>query len=96
MPKLELVAMAQDRQSALHFGWRPYPHNPRLRQWLHRVRMPSLIVHGDKDGVLAPGYAENLAAALPKATLETIVNAGHYPQIEQCEAVVARIRNFAA
>lgn len=96
LPEPELATMAQDRQSATHFGWRPYMHNPTLGRWLHRVRMPTLIVDGDKDGVLAPGYAKKLSEALPKATLETVANAGHYPQIEQCEAVVARIAKFAA
>jgi hypothetical protein len=33
---------------------------------------------------------------LPSATLEVVANAGHYPQIEQCEAVVGRLTKFAA
>jgi pimeloyl-ACP methyl ester carboxylesterase len=92
----ELQSMAKDRQSATHFGWRPYMHNPTLRHWLHRVRMPTLVVSGDKDGVVAQGYAKKLAEALPSATLEMVANAGHYPQIEQCEAVVGRIAKFAS
>lgn len=91
----ELQSMAKDRQSATHFGWRPYMHNPTLRHWLHRVRMPTLVVSGDKDGIVAPGYAKKLAEALPSATLEVIANAGHYPHIEQCDAVVGRLIKFA-
>lgn len=96
LAEAELAVMAQDRQSATHFGWRPYMHNPTLRHWLHRVRVATLIMQGDKDGVLAPGYAKKLVEALPKATLDTIANAGHYPQIEQSAAVVERIKKFAA
>jgi pimeloyl-ACP methyl ester carboxylesterase len=96
MSDAELEIMAQDRQSATHFGWRPYMHNPTLRHWLHRVRMPTLLVSGDKDRVVADGYARKLAEALPKPTLEIVAGAGHYPQIEQREAVVARINKFAA
>lgn len=96
MSDADLETMARDRQSATHYGWRPYMHNPTLRHWLHRVRMPTLVATGDKDGVLSPGYPKALAEALPKATLAVVADAGHYPQIEQCEVVVARIAKFAA
>lgn len=96
MTEAELQSMAQDRQSATHYGWRPYMHNPTLRHWLHRVRMPTLLVYGDKDGVVSPGYPKKLAEALPNAALAMIPGAGHYPQIEKCETVVARIVEFAA
>ncbi len=96
MSDAELQSMARDRQSAAHFGWRPYMHNPTLRHWLHRVRMPTLVVTGDNDGIVAPGYARSLAEALPNAILETVENAGHYPQIERCEDVVSALARFAA
>jgi len=90
----ELIAIARDRQSTLHFGWRPYMHNPTLRTWLHRVRMPTLIVWGDQDGVVRTNYARSLAAALPNAQLEVIAKAGHYPQIEQTAKALEAIEAF--
>lgn len=91
-----LQTMAQDRQSATHFAWRPYMHNPTLRHWLHRVRMPTLLVNGAKDGVVAPDYAKKLTEALPKARLEVVADAGHYPQIEKTQQVVQLLTSFAA
>src|SRR6202040_955366 len=36
----EVTAIARDREATALYGWRPYMHNPGLRQWLHRVRVP--------------------------------------------------------
>ena len=90
----ELMAIARDRESTWHYAWRPYMHNPTLRSWLHRVRMPTLMVWGEQDGVVRPNYARALAAALPKARLEVVANAGHYPQIEQPAIVAGLISGF--
>jgi pimeloyl-ACP methyl ester carboxylesterase len=70
-------------------------HNPALLHWLHRTTVPSLVLWGDKDGIVAPSYGEKLAASLPNARFESIAGAAHYPQIEQPEAVADRITRFA-
>jgi len=91
----ELQAVARDREATALYGWKPYMHNPALVHWLHRTTVPSLVLWGDKDGIVAPSYGEKLAAALPHARFETIAGAAHYPQIEQPEAVADRITRFA-
>ena len=91
----DLVMVAADRESAVLYGWRPYMHNPALVHWLHRVSAPTLVLSGDKDRVTAPAYGERLAAAIPGARFQTVAGAGHYPQIEQTEAVAAAIEEFA-
>ena len=92
----ELTAIARDREAAALYGWRPYMHNPGLRQWLHRVRVPTLVLWGDNDGIVTPDYGEKLCSALPSARFERIAQAGHYPQIERPDAVADRIEAFAA
>lgn len=91
-----LIAIARDRSATALYGWRPYMHDPGLRQWLHRVRVPVLILWGESDGVVAPEYGEQLCRSLPDARFERIGQAGHYPQIEQPEAVAAAIARFAS
>jgi pimeloyl-ACP methyl ester carboxylesterase len=91
----ELQSIAHDREAAALYGWKPYMHNPALAHWLHRVTVPSLVLWGDKDGIVTPSYGEKLAAALPNARFETIAGAAHYPQIEQPDAVADRITSFA-
>jgi pimeloyl-ACP methyl ester carboxylesterase len=91
----ELVAIARDRAATAFYGWRPFMHDPGLRQWLHRVRVPSLVVWGDGDGIVAPDYGEKLGRALPDARFVRVARAGHYPQIERPDEVAALIDDFA-
>ena len=70
-------------------------HNPHLKNWLHRIPTPTLLLWGERDGIVGRDYAENWAARLPNARLETIPDAGHYPQWEQPEAFAARVAAFA-
>jgi pimeloyl-ACP methyl ester carboxylesterase len=87
--------VARDREAAVLYGWRPYMHNPSLTHWLHRVGVPTLVLWGDQDRIVAPVYGERLAQAIPGARSATIAAAGHYPQVEQPEKVVEAIAAFA-
>jgi len=91
----ELEAIARDREATVLYGWRPYMHNPALRHWLHRVRVPALVLWGEADGIVAPDYGRKLAASLPQAAFQSIANAGHYPQIEAPDAVADAVCAFA-
>jgi pimeloyl-ACP methyl ester carboxylesterase len=90
----ELQAIARDREATALYGWKPFMHDPALRHWLHRITVPSLVLWGEQDGIVAPTYGEQLAAALPNARFERIAGAAHYPQIEQPAAVAALIEQF--
>ena len=91
----EVEAVVRDRWATAFYGWRPYMHDPALLQWLHRVRVPSLVLWGEGDGIVTPEYGRRLAAALPEARFAPIANAGHYPQIERPDAVAEAIERFA-
>jgi pimeloyl-ACP methyl ester carboxylesterase len=91
----ELNEVARDRQATALYGWRPYMHNPGLRQWLHRVRAPSLVIWGENDGIVTPDYGRKLCQSLPDARFEAINRAGHYPQIERPDDVADAIGRFA-
>jgi pimeloyl-ACP methyl ester carboxylesterase len=91
----ELNAIARDRQATALYAWRPYMHNPGLRQWLHRVRVPTLVIWGENDGIVIPDYGRKLCRSLPDARFEPIPQAGHYPQLERPDRVAASIERFA-
>jgi pimeloyl-ACP methyl ester carboxylesterase len=91
----EATVVARDRQATALYGWRPYMHNPGLRQWLHRVRVPTLAIWGESDRIVTPDYGQNLCRSLPDARFELIRRAGHYPQLEQPDEVAAAIESFA-
>jgi pimeloyl-ACP methyl ester carboxylesterase len=83
----EALAIARDREATALYGWKPYMHDPALRHWLHRITRAALVLWGEADGIVPVDYGRKLAGALPHARFHTIPGAGHYPQIEQPEAV---------
>ena len=91
----EAASIARDRAATALYGWRPYMHNPGLRQWLHRVRVPTLVLWGENDVIVAADYGERLCRSLPDARFELIRQAGHYPQIERPGEVADAIGRFA-
>lgn len=95
MSDTELEDVARDRQATALYGWKPYMHDPALGHWLHRVAAPALVLWGEADGIAAPSHGERLAAALPNAHFSKITGAGHYPQIEQPQAVADAVTRFA-
>jgi len=91
----EAQSIARDREATALYGWRPYMHNPGLRQWLHRVRVPTLVIWGENDGVVTADYGRKLCQSLPNARFEPIRQTGHYPQIERPDEVADAIGRFA-
>ena len=49
LPETELAAIARGREAFALFGWKPYMHNPRLKHWLHRIDVPTLVLWGEQD-----------------------------------------------
>ena len=76
------------------YTWKPYMHNPALRRRLHRVRVPTQVLWGAFDGVVAPTYGEAYAAGIPDARFEIIANAGHMPHIERPAETAGAIVQF--
>lgn len=95
MDDAALQEVARDREAAVLYGWRPFMHNPSLVHWLHRAKVPSLVVWGERDRVVKPAYGAHLTQRLQSARFLAIAAAGHYPQIEQPEPVATAIEAFA-
>jgi pimeloyl-ACP methyl ester carboxylesterase len=92
----ELLAIARNRESFAYFGWRPYMHDPKLKARLSRVRVPTLVLWGEDDGIVSPDYGRQYAKAIGEARFAVIGRAGHLPHVEQPEAVLAEIGAFAS
>lgn len=61
---------------------------------LAQIEVPSLVIHGEEDGVIPISEAEAMAAALPNAELVRIADAGHLPPMEQPQAFNAAVEAF--
>ena len=69
--------------------------DPKLRRRLKRVRIPVLVVWGESDRVVDPEYGHIYAQSFPDARFHLIPEAGHLPQIEQPERLLALLWEFA-
>ena len=91
----EVTVIVRNREATALYAWEPYFHDPKLPQRLHRVTVPTLLLWGAADRfVSADYYGAAYRGAIPGATLETIDRAGHFPHLEEPEALVERIRAF--
>jgi pimeloyl-ACP methyl ester carboxylesterase len=85
LPDEELYAMARAREATSRYGWKPYMHDPKLKGRLHRIRVPTLVLWGAEDRIVAPDYGRAYCAAIPGACFEAIERAGHFPHVERPE-----------
>jgi pimeloyl-ACP methyl ester carboxylesterase len=94
MTDAERLAVARSREAYTYYGWRPFMHNPSLRRWLRRIRIPTLVVWGESDGIVTPDYGLAFASEIPDARFARIAEAGHYPHVEQPEEFVEVVCEF--
>ena len=92
----ELAAHFRAHESLAFYGWKPYMHDPQLRRWLHRIRIPTLLLAGRQDRVVAPGYHQAYSSAFRDCRLRIIEGAGHFPHIEKPGEVAGIIADFCA
>jgi pimeloyl-ACP methyl ester carboxylesterase len=69
-------------------------YDSKLSRRLRRVRIPTLAIWGDSDGIVTPAYGAAYADAFQNGRLEIVKDAGHLPQIEQPDATFALIDSF--
>ncbi len=90
----ELIAYHRNRESLCLYAWHPYMYDPKLRRWLRRIAVPTLVLWGAGDRIVSPAYGRAYAEAIPGSRFEPIERAGHRPEIERPEAFVERIVAF--
>ena len=95
MANIDATVAAKNRLTVSRLAYRPRFYNPGLAKWLHRVTVPTLLIYGDKDGLVPPGFGEAYHAAIPGSRLVVLENAGHAPFDEQNDAFLAAFRAFA-
>jgi pimeloyl-ACP methyl ester carboxylesterase len=94
MATIDMNIVAKNRATVTRLAYRPRFHNPGLAKWLHRITVPTLLLYGDKDGLVPPEFGEAYRAAIPSSRLVVLENAGHAPFDEQKDAFVAVLRDF--
>jgi len=92
-PELEDAAL-KNRMMTAKLSWQPRNHDPQLRKWLHRIKVPTLLIWGDHDRVFPKEYALAYQRLIPGAKVVVIPECGHLPNVEKPEAFVRELAGF--
>lgn len=92
MTDAEMITLARNQDALCLYAWRPHMYNPKLKQWLHRINVPTRVVWGASDRIVTPDYGRAYAGLIPGASFRLIANAGHHPELEQPDAFLEAIR----
>lgn len=65
-----------------------------LRDQLHKVKVPVLVVVGEHDEATPPSMSHELAAGLPDARLRMIPGCAHVPQLQSPKLFLETIGDF--
>jgi pimeloyl-ACP methyl ester carboxylesterase len=90
----EMVRMARGWDALCLYAWRPHLYNPRLKRWLHRITVPTLVLWGASDRIVTPEYGRVYSGLIPGSRFELIPEAGHHPELEQPAAFVEQVARF--
>jgi len=75
----------------------PYFYNRPLRNRLHRITSPTLVIWGEKDGFVPRSHGETYATLIPNSgELKIIPGAGHSVQVEKPEETAKLVSDFLA
>ena len=65
-----------------------------MRDAVHAIALPSLVLGGDRDTLVPSAALRWLANALPNATLDIVADAAHTPFLSHPDAFVAALDRF--
>jgi pimeloyl-ACP methyl ester carboxylesterase/mannose-6-phosphate isomerase-like protein (cupin superfamily) len=93
LPDQQKAAMAGNRAALQDYTGQGMT-DPGLLGQLGEVPVPTLVVWGEADRIYPPEHGEAFAKAIPGARLVIIPEAGHLPQLEAPEALLAAVLDF--
>jgi pimeloyl-ACP methyl ester carboxylesterase len=91
MADQEMITLARNWDSLCLYAWSPHMFNPQLKQWLHRIDIPTQVIWGESDRIVTPDYGQAYSSLIPGSEFTVIPAAGHHPELEQPDAFMAAI-----
>jgi len=92
----QLEAWDIAREMCFRIAWKPYMYSQTLPHLLKSVKVPALVVWGDKDRIVPVSTADSYLTALPHAKLEVIRDCGHCIDLERPECLARLVGAFIA
>lgn len=90
------IAAINFRYETKNYAFSQNLPNYDLRDYLPKVKVPTLIVVGRHDWITPVEASEELAGLLPNSELVVFEDSGHSPQLEENERFIALVRDFLA
>jgi pimeloyl-ACP methyl ester carboxylesterase len=88
-PDLDFMGERYREATTLARLWWEHPGDPKFMRYLHRIKVPTMIVWGEEDKVIPVGQAETWRKFIPNADIRIYRGAGHLVHLERSEAVDA-------
>lgn len=95
LPPERAAAMASNRAALLEYAGTAMA-DPGLRGRLPTIATPVLVVWGAADRMIPVEHGEAYAHSIPGAQFRLIGHAGHLPQLETPDELLAVVRGFTA
>jgi pimeloyl-ACP methyl ester carboxylesterase len=83
-----------NRYMAARLGWEPRWFNPDLERWLHRIKLPTLVLWGENDKVIPSAYAALWRERVPGIRVEVAPECGHLLPVEKAAWAAEKILDF--
>jgi pimeloyl-ACP methyl ester carboxylesterase len=80
-------------QVLARFAWQ-FPDNPKLASYLSRVKCPTLVVWGERDGVVPVAHGQVYEAEVANAAFTVLPSCGHLPHAEHPEALANTVLQY--
>ena len=93
LPAERVAAMTANRAALLDYAGIAMA-DPGLRDRLAAIAIPVLVVWGTADRMIPVEHGRAYADAIPGAQLQMITRAGHLPQLEAPDEMLAAVREF--
>lgn len=90
----QLEATLKAGEATARVAWNPFFYDPKLRDRLYRIRVPSLIVWGESDRLVSIDMGKAYQEGIAGARLVTIKACGHAPPFEQPDETASIITEF--
>ncbi|MGH3297728.1 MAG: alpha/beta fold hydrolase, partial [Trebonia sp.] len=95
MPAERAAAMATNRAALLEYAGTAMA-DPGLRDRLPAITLPVLVIWGSADRMIPVAHGLAYADGIPGARMRIITHAGHLPQLEAPDELLAAVREFSA
>jgi pimeloyl-ACP methyl ester carboxylesterase len=82
------------REATARVGWNPYLCNPKLRERLYRIAVPTLIIWGESDRLVPLAHGKAYEEGITGSKLVILEKCGHAPPFEKPQETAKLLSDF--